>query len=892
MTPERWARIKQVFEAALDTPEERRGELLDQTCGSDTELRHEVESLLRQNSVDSVPARGCDELTAGARLGPYQILSRVGAGGMGTIYKAQDTRLGRLVAIKMVRPEAGSRFQREARIVAELNHPHICSLYDVGPSYLVMEFLEGRTLAARLREGPLCYDEILRYGGQIAAALEAAHVHGVVHRDLKPANIMLTGSGAKVLDFGLAKRETSDSAQSAEGTVAGTPGYMSPEQAEGRPVDPRSDIFSFGAVLYEMATGRPAFQGESCLATVAAVLRADPPIHGVAPELARLIQDCLAKDASQRLPHAWEVKAALAKMHRETLQPPVQRKLWRWVAAAALLVGAAVAVWRWQKPVPADPVAAPLTGLPGLALYPSFSPDGKKVAFSWNGDQQNNLDVYIKQIGNAGQLRLTTDQAPDTDPVWSPDDRYIAFTRAQPGGIRAVMLISPFGGPERKIAEVISDAGVDSRLCWTPDGKFLAVAAHRSGNEPSTIWLYSVDTGERRQLTDGGAADHDFQPSISPDGKWLAFSRGNKAGFQVRPYVQRLARGWKPAGEPRSLCSEAFHFARGVAWAPDSESIVYSAGTETRLWRIPLSGSRPPSLLNFVAAEALYPAISPGRTHRLAYSWRIRNINLRRLDTRTGERKPFIVLRGIQILPQYSPDGKKIAFQSTSSGVTQVYTCDADGINCVQLTFGEGFNGRPRWSPDRRWLSIGSQFGGDHQVRIIPAEGGVPRPLTFGPGDRGSASWSHDGRWVYFTTPTAGAADIWKIPVAGGEATRVTFQRGAYPIASPDGKYIYFTKGERGGSLFRMPAEGGPEETGPLVNSPGAWALSREGVYFVAPGEPLTLRFQDFATRQVRVIADYDGGDGGLAVSPDGVHVVYPYVAHIEASVMLVENFR
>jgi hypothetical protein len=222
-------------------------------------------------------------------------------------------------------------------------------------------------------------------------------------------------------------------------------------------------------------------------------------------------------------------------MQSQTLRPPARRARWPWLAVAAILIAAAVAAyWRWPKPPAGDPVAAPLTGLPGWALHPSFSPDGKKVAFSWNGDHQDNMDVYVKQIGSAGQLRLTTDQSEDTDPVWSPDDRNIAFTRAQPGGTRAVMLISPYGGPERKIAEVISNPDVESRLCWTPDGKWLAVAAQDSAQEVSAIRLYSPDTGERRRLTHGGAGEYDYHPSISPDGKLspVDLSRREMAGVQ------------------------------------------------------------------------------------------------------------------------------------------------------------------------------------------------------------------------------------------------------------------------------------------------------------------------------------------------------------------------
>jgi TolB-like protein/Tfp pilus assembly protein PilF/predicted Ser/Thr protein kinase len=369
VTDDRWQRVKELMGAALERPAEARESFLREVCGNDEGLRREIESLLaargQAGAFLSEPASlsSSRHLSNGTRLGPYEVVGFLGAGGMGEVYKARDTRLDRTVAIKMLPGDFASdaerarRFEREARTISKLNHPHICALYDVGQhdgsTFLVMEYLEGESLAERLRKGLLPLEEALRYAGQIAEALAEAHQQGIVHRDLKPANVMLTRKEAKLLDFGIAKvRAVSEQAPiatateaTAERVIVGTPQYMSPEQLEGKPVDGRTDVFAFGVLLYQMITGRKPFQGASTTELIAAIVKSEPP--PISPSAPRWLDDvvrrCLAKDPADRWPSFAELLASLDQAH----QPPARRRVVVLLSAVATVavIAAAVGVW-------------------------------------------------------------------------------------------------------------------------------------------------------------------------------------------------------------------------------------------------------------------------------------------------------------------------------------------------------------------------------------------------------------------------------------------------------------------------------------------------------------------------------------------------------------------
>ncbi len=428
------------------------------------------------------------------RLSHYRIIKKLGSGGMGEVFLAEDTVLGRQIALKLLPQqhtqdeERLQRFEKEAKAASALNHPNILTIHEVGEEqsrhFIATEFIDGETLRALLkRSGSIDIRAALDIAIQIASALSAAHVAGIVHRDIKPENIMLRRDGyVKVLDFGLAKLiepetpESDDSkdptlsavAHTRSGVVLGTTHYMSPEQASGNQVDARSDIFTFGAVLYEMVSGQRAFQGNSMIEILAAVLNQEPkPLPSRVPsQLASIILRCLRKDPGRRYQTMADLKAALEDLRAES-HPRIETFVslrQRWFIAAALLAAiAGVFVWQRSKmETPAEPLrAVALTTLPGVEQSPSFSPDGNHVVFAWNGSIKNNQDIYVQMIGQGSPLRLTTDPLDDYNPAWSPDGRWIAFLRSQspaPTGLRKreLRIIPPLGGAERKLADIAS----------------------------------------------------------------------------------------------------------------------------------------------------------------------------------------------------------------------------------------------------------------------------------------------------------------------------------------------------------------------------------------------------------------------------------------------------
>ena len=439
--------------------------------------------------------------------GDFEILAKLGEGGMGVVYKARDSHLDCLVAIKVLPadrvadPDWRRRFVQEAKAASALNHPGIITIHDIaqhnGIDFIAMEFVEGHTLDHLVQRRGLPVGEAIGYAVQMADALAAAHAAGIVHRDLKPANVVVAANGrVKVLDFGLAKlidpvqlaghgeapTMTVSAPATDRGVVVGTVAYMAPEQAAGTLVDARADIFSFGAVLYQMVAGRRAFQGDSPLSTLTAVMREEPTplrqlLADIPLELERVVTRCLRKDPERRWQSMADIKVALRELKEESdsgrLAAPGQiaaRKPRTWLVltlGALGLVGVAAVLgarlWRLRADRPAPPTVAltavPLTTYQGREREPTFSPDGNSVAFAWNGETENNWDIYIKLIGPGPPLRLTTDTAPDVSPAWSRDGRSIAFIRAH-GGRATVVVVPALGGPERQVLEFPTPAEI------------------------------------------------------------------------------------------------------------------------------------------------------------------------------------------------------------------------------------------------------------------------------------------------------------------------------------------------------------------------------------------------------------------------------------------------
>src|SRR5579884_1948080 len=556
-------------------------------------------------------------LATGDQIGPYEIVAPLGAGGMGEVYQARDQRLGRDVAIKILRPgkvsdaEHKRRFIQEARAASALNHPNIATVYDIssdkGIDFIVMEYVPGTALDRVIGRKPLAVGDVLRHGIRIADALATAHAAGIVHRDIKPANILVTPQGTiKVLDFGLAKLseesntndvEVTRTLETQQGAISGTAAYMSPEQVRGEKLDRRSDIFSFGLVLYEMLTGHRAFPGDSVLEAVAAILKEQPaPVRTLRPAvpagLEKIVERCLRKDAARRFQYIDDVKVELMEQQDEmqtgASEAPVKRPKRGYQAAVLILVLAAVGGAGWlgfshRSSHENVLTAVPLTSYPGSERFATFSPDGSQVAFSWNGEKQDNFDIYVKLIGTGAPLRITTDPAPDFYPAWSPDGRWIAFLHLLPDNRGTVMLVPPLGGPERKLADievpqqVAYVQGVNPpRVSWSADSNYLVTVDRGGPDEPFGLFSIAIDSGEKRRLT--RASDRlimDAGPAVSPDGASVVFTRttGNIGVGDL--YVLSLSAGMQPVGQPRRLTLDNRQNGH-AAWTADGRAIIFS----------------------------------------------------------------------------------------------------------------------------------------------------------------------------------------------------------------------------------------------------------------------------------------------------------------------------
>jgi len=507
----------------------------------------------------------------GQRLLHYQVLEKLGEGGMGVVYKARDTHLDRYVAIKVLPPEKVSdpdrkaRFIREAKAASALNHPNIITIHDItndnGTDFIAMEFVDGKTLDQLIPRKGMRLNEALRIAIQIADALARAHEAGIIHRDLKPANIMVDAHGhVKLLDFGLAKlterllgedESTATAAlQTDEDTIVGTAAYMSPEQAEGKPPDPRSDIFSFGSVLYEMLTRRRAFQADSRMAALAAVMHQEPPAlpDAMPPELRRMIMRCLRKDPARRYHHMEDLRVVLDDLKEDSDSgisssgspgvPAHNRQLRAAGALITLGLLSSAAFWMWTSIRDAGTASVarpvPLTTHSGDEVDPTLSPDGSQVAYSWNGPNEENYDIYVQTLDSAEPLRLTDHPAKDSRPAWSPDGKWVSYIRSGPEGYD-VMKMTPLGKEQRRLARLPQGPypyqEYPPAVSWTPDSRFLVIS--ECGEPACSLFLLPATGGERLRLTtppDGSYAD--YHPVISSGGSELAFTRYLEGGIR------------------------------------------------------------------------------------------------------------------------------------------------------------------------------------------------------------------------------------------------------------------------------------------------------------------------------------------------------------------------
>jgi eukaryotic-like serine/threonine-protein kinase len=869
----------------------------------------------------------------GQLAGHYQVLEKLGEGGMGVVYKARDTHLDRFVAIKVLPAdkvadqERKRRFVHEAKAASALNHPNIVTIHDIssddGVDFIAMEYVSGRTLDQLKGRDGLPVSVALKYAIQIADALARAHSAGIVHRDLKPSNIMVDEHGqVKVLDFGLAKLTQASEASSEEstlplkpttdeGVIVGTAAYMSPEQAQGLKVDTRTDVFSFGAVLYEMLSGRRAFHGKTTMETLAAILNKEPEAldSRVPHDLGKVVARCLRKERERRYQHMDDVHLALQELKEEsdsgklaearpTMRPSRRVGIW---AGAALAVGLlAGGSWYFRSTAlrPRSPlVAVPLTSDQGTQMAPSFSPDGKQVVYSWNGEKQDNFDIYLKLIGSPTSLRLTTNPAPDFDPVFAPDGRSIGFMRGT-GEHASFITMSALGGTERVVVDNLTDSslgrGYGRAFDWLPDGKRIVT---------NGLNLVSVESGETRKLTTPARlSSPDFSPAVSPDGRTVAFCR--LSGFLTADiWLLDLTEDLKPKAEPRRLTHLNLNLG-SPTWTPNGKGVVFSAGQvwgNQSIWRVSISGSGPPERLQFGVEDAWAPAVARSG-NRLALQRRRLDLNIYRLSLSDSgvplaRPVPFVSSSQTEYAPQYSPDGARIAFQSDRGGDSGVWVSNADGSNPVELVSRSGTHaGTPRWSPDCTKIAFDWNADGNWDIYVINSRGGRPVRLTSERADEVLPSWSHDGKWIYFASNRSGRYEVWKAPADGGEASQVTRNGGYLAFEAADGASLYYKKDQASTPLWKMPLGGGEERQVLSQVAFRNFCVSAKGVYFETPRSPsgeFSIKFLNTATGKVNTITTISGYlANGLSVSPDGRSILYAQVDSAGQDLMLVENFR
>jgi len=578
----------------------------------------------------------------------------------------------------------------------------------------------------------------------------------------------------------------------------------------------------------------------------------------------------------------------------------------RWTALAAvivLVIGGAIGYRHFRKPsapLSLPPLrAVPFTTFPGQETDPSFSPDGNQIAFAWNGEKEDNWDIYVKVIGTESVLRLTTNPAVDRFPAWSPDGRYIAFyrhTESEDG----IYLVPALGGPERKLYSPRLGANWSvEQPGWSPDGKFLAFTEEIPGQELASISVLSVETLDKRAVTSPlpSGLIEDISPRFSPHGRTLAFLRLFNAGAWEICLVPAAG------GEPKRLTYDNSRIA-GLTWTPDGVHIIYSSarGGTFGLWKISVAGDEAEQLP--VGREnAFWPAL-PRDGRRLAYVRWSGHPDIWRFEvTRApGRAKPptkLIASTEGQLCQQFSPDGKRIVFSSGRSGSWEIWVGDSDGSNARQLTFfGGPPPGAPRWSPDGRQVVFDCGAGGSQDIYVVSVEGGPPRRLTSEQSQDVTPSWSRDGRWIYFASNRTGNSQVWKLPAEGGTAVQVTKGGGFAPFESYDGRTLYYAKGRAVPGLWKVPVEGGAET---LVLEQlaaglwGYWGLTQDGIcYYNA--RTRVIEFFSFATRKVTKLATPERDpllfNPGFSVSPDGRWILYAQMDTVASQIMLVENFR
>ena len=731
---------------------------------------------------------------------------------MGDVYLAHDLRLHRPVALKVLKPddrsaEAIDRFVLEARAASALNHPNVAHIYEIGQLrgvvYIAMEYVEGVTLEARLAKGPLPIDDTVDIAVQLADALGEAAAKGIVHRDLKPANIVINQRGvAKILDFGIAKmaRMPLSPRSNEPNVVLGTVPYMSPEQARGRDVDPRSDLFALGVILYEMVTGARPFDGDSVLDTFRRITtEAPPPIvrEGVPPELVRIIEKLLEKEPSRRYATPEELLEDLSPLNvgwASARPAPVggglkPRPTFFIVAALLILAVIGFLLTRDRDAPPSR--LTKITSAPGLEDDPALSPDGQSIAYT--SDEHGNLDVFVRPVRGGDAVRVTDHAADDAQPAWSPDGTRIAFVsgRGRGGRLSIVLgqalgnfvnaqggdlfVVSASGGPAMKI--------VDNAFypAWSPDGRWIVFQSGRGGRWD--LWKIAARPGGGTPMQITNDPEFDYQPSWSHDGKWIVYASGMPGPYRIEIVSA-------DGGTPRAITDGEDRIVLAPVFAADDESIVYSSsrGGSLNLWRLPLSSMKP-ERMTLGEGDDVHPTISADGK-RIGYASVRQTPDLWSFDVASGKSEQVTFDTGREEFPDRSMDGT-LVFSSDRGGSDALWLRDASG-KLTQLV-ARSAAGQARWSPDGKRIAYRAIDNGRTSTMVLSLGSADARVIAH---DAEAPSWSPDGTRLAFTSwENLQKAQIFVARVDDPrQRRRITNVDliASYPTWSPDGRFVAF----------------------------------------------------------------------------------------------------
>jgi Tol biopolymer transport system component/predicted Ser/Thr protein kinase len=705
-------------------------------------------------------------LTAGTRLGPYEILALIGTGGQGDVYKARDARLNRTVALKVAKEQFSERFHREAEAVAALNHPHICTLHDIGPDYLVMEYVEGQPL-----KGPLPIERAVEYARQILDALDAAHRMGIVHRDLKPANILVTKNGVKLLDFGLAKAERAKAISASrdrttqtitqEGTILGTLQYMAPEQLQRKGVDARSDLFSFGCVLYEMLTGKRAFEGASAPSVIAAVLEREPAPLEVAPPLERVVRQALAKDPEQRFQNARDLKTALEwAMETQGPSAPKNSRRWQGIAATSLVVGALAIGWsvtHVRQPAGADrafrldispPAGGRFVVLGNTIGGSALSPDGRMAAFVAAVNGKTGLWVRALDETIARLLPGTEGAA---DPSWSPDSKSIAFSVGA-----KLQRIDAAGGP----LVTIGDGDATRGAAWSEDGQIVFGSVTEGlfhvpavGGTPSPLTRLDARRGE---------TGHRF-PQILPGGRLLYWGQADKpenSGVYVTRFAKPDERVFLLQTETAAILAPGGNGKEYLLWLRGGTLLAQELDSGSLKLRGEAHAIASP--IPSMGTIGTIP-VSASASGQLLYNTAGSASQLTWFD-RTGRPvAPVGEENGYSYPFRLSPDGRRAVATRDRPGGNDLWLLDLERGSASRFTSASAFNIWPVWSPDGRTIVFTTAA-----YRLFRKDAGGStdeQRVTEGLNQQYASDWSRDGRFLIYQENAPGTQrDLWTLP--------------------------------------------------------------------------------------------------------------------------------